>query len=68
MKTDTLTAALNRYNAAYDNTTYLHVTRRMSVERANRLIDDALVRCGCPGYKPSGIKWGKAAQEYLSRF
>lgn len=60
--------AMAIYHAAYDNTEYHNVTRRMSIDRANRLTDDALARCGYPGTKPSGIRWGKAACHYLARF
>lgn len=62
------TAAMEKYNACYDNKTYAAAIAGKSTAYANALTDEALALCGHPRYRLSYRKWNEAALAHLANF
>ena len=61
-------AATAKYNAKFNNVTFLAATEGKSSPYANALIDDSLALCGSPHYKLSNRRWSKDALAHLQNF
>jgi hypothetical protein len=72
MQTQTKDATHNeasrRYNACYNNTTYLAATAGKDTDRANLLIDAALWICGSPYHTWQNIAWDETERAFLDLF
>ncbi len=61
--------ALGKYNARYNNATYLHATKGSSSKRVGKLIAAAMALCGSPYHKLSaGSMWTGGELAFLTLF